>query len=416
MKTAKFISVILCMLLLTGCAQENNTTTEIIDTTTVETEAIISDDTANPLIFIENETPCDPDTELQMDFEYASTLLHDALEADGKFLEGAIILDDGAYEINGTIYHCLAVCSDNGENVSRMGNFCVSDTDRTAVYISFDPTIDTLGMFADYAGEIDEDDYRTRLIKITGITQTTALPAIPSDEELIEMFNSAEKLRIAYFYNDDKGNFRTDDGRTIDQYREEFLQLFTDSFADEFFDIYGIDYNYYPSVGILNNVLLFSCNEDDVNYLIETHGMSFDEFKKLDFNNIDAYLDYDAIFIGEGNRGDNISIVGHELRITEKSADKITLTMTVWHCDPPDYEKKINEDYIYRLENGKLVIEGLFGGWTEDRKVIILDSEFKGTIAEDITETSEPNYLVNYEYNMVIEDGLWKFDSYPEWY
>lgn len=182
MKTAKFISIILCTTLLTACAQKNDTATEIIDTTT-ETQSLVSDDTANPLIFIETQTPCDPDTELQMDFEYASTLLHDELEADGKFPEDAIILDDGAYKINGTIYHCLAVCSDNGENVSRMGNFCVSDIDRTAIYISFDPTIDSLGMFADYAGEIDEDDGRTRLIKITDTTQTTAVPATPSDEK-----------------------------------------------------------------------------------------------------------------------------------------------------------------------------------------------------------------------------------------
>jgi|GEM_PF-2768494 len=161
----KTIVMLFCALLLTSCAQENNTTTEIIDTT-IETEVLVSDDTANPLIFIETQNPCNPDTELQMDFEYASTLLHDALEADGKFFEGATILDDGAYEINGTIYHCLAVCSDNGGNISRMGNFCVSDIDRTAVYISFDPTIDKFGMFADYAGEIDENDYRTRLILI----------------------------------------------------------------------------------------------------------------------------------------------------------------------------------------------------------------------------------------------------------
>lgn len=411
----KIIVMLLCTILLTACAQENDTTTEIIDTT-IETEALVSDDTANPLIFIENKTPCEPDTVLQMDFEYASTLLHDELEADVKFPEGAIILDDGAYEINGTIYHCLAVCSDNGENISRLGNFCVSDINRTAVYICFDPTIDTLGMFADYAGEIDENDGRTRLIKITDTTQTTAVSAIPSDEKIIEMFNSAEELRSAYFFNDDNGSFLTKDGKTVDQYREDFSLLFTDRFAEDFFELYGYEYSYYISIGVMNKTLAFVLYDDDVNYRVETHGSSFEEFVKLDFGNISDYAHYDAIHIGGGERGSDISIVDHELRITEKSNDKITLTMTVWHCNPPDYEKKINEDYIYRLENGKLVIEGLFGGWTEDREAIILDSELSGTIAEDITETSEPNYFINYEYNMVIEDGLWKFDSYPEWY
>ena len=205
----KIIAIIMCALLLTACAQENDTATEIIDIT-IETQAHVSDDTANPLIFVENRTPCKSDADLQMDFEYASTLLHDELEADGKFPEGAIILDDGAYEINGTIYHCLAVCSDNGENISRMGNFCVSDTDRTAVYISFDPTIDRFGIFADYAGEIDENDGRTRLIMLTGVRQTSiAEPAVSKDTSAMSkepvdksfiITDSAENLTIEKLY------------------------------------------------------------------------------------------------------------------------------------------------------------------------------------------------------------------------
>ncbi|MBP1550418.1 MAG: hypothetical protein J6A05_10480, partial [Oscillospiraceae bacterium] len=166
-------------------------------------QALASDDTARPLIFIETQTPCDPDTDLQMDFEYASTLLHDELEADGKFPEGAIILDDGAYKINGTIYHCLAVCSDNGENISRMGNFCVSDIDRTAVYICFDPTIDTLGMFGDYAGEIDEDDGRTRLIMLTGARQASETePSVSEDTSAI----SEEPVDKSYFVTESAEN------------------------------------------------------------------------------------------------------------------------------------------------------------------------------------------------------------------
>ena len=371
----------------------------------------VSDDTANPLIFTENQTLCAPDKALQMSFENAADLLCYALEADGNFPQDATILYNGAYEIDGTAYHSLSVCSDNGENVSRMGTFYVSDIDHTAIYYCFDPTLGMLDAFADYAGEIDENDMRTRLILLSKNAVTTET-SLPSDKELIEMFNSAEELRFAYFYNDDNGNFLTDDGRTIDQYRKDFSQLFTDRFAEEFFDIYGIDYSYYVSVGVMNKILWFYLYEDDVKYHIETHGDSQDEFKKLDFDNISDYAHYDAIHIeGGGERGSDISIVDHELRVTEKSADRITLTMTVWHCDP-----EYKQEYVYHLENGKLVIDGLFGGWTEDGKAIILDSELADTIAEDITEISEPNYLVNYEYNMVLEDGLWKFDTYPEWY
>ena len=376
-----------------------------------------TDDTADALIFTENETPCAPDEVLQMDFETASTLLHDVLEADGEFPEDAKMLDDGAVEINGTIYHRLSVCSDNGENISRMGTFYVSDFDGT-VYICFDPTLDTLGIFADYAGEIDENDYRTRLIKITATTETAVGATIPSDEEIIEMFNYAEDLQMQtmMFYNDGNGNFLSEEGKTPAQYREEFSQTFTERFTDEFFELYGSEYSYGSSKNTDVNAFWFRFYEDSVNYFVEQYGDSFEDYKKLDLSDFSAYSEYDAVFIGGIVRGDDISIVDHELRITEKSADKITLTMTVWHCNPPDYKLIANEDYFYHLENGKLVYDAKFCGLDDEGEPIVMKDELAGTIAEDITGTSEPNYLVNYEYNMVLEDGLWKFDSYPEWY
>lgn len=153
--------------MLAGCTQKSAESVTIDTTvTTSETEFAVSDDTANPLIFTENQTSCEPDKALQMSIENVSDLLRNALEADGNFPHDASILYDGAYEIDGTAYHSLSVCSDNGENISRMGTFYVSDIDRTAIYYCFDPTLGTLDAFADYAEEIDENDGRTRLILI----------------------------------------------------------------------------------------------------------------------------------------------------------------------------------------------------------------------------------------------------------
>ena len=90
--------------------------------------------------------------------------------------------------------------------------------------------------------------------------------------------------------------------------------------------------------------------------------------------------------------------------------------MTVWRTHDPYYETIQEGDYIYRLENSRLVIDGVFGGWDENNGSIVLDTPLKDTVDESISADSSPDYLTEYKYDVVFDNGEWKFDSFPVWY
>lgn len=382
MKIAKCISVILCTLLLTACAQENDTTTEIIDTT-IETEALVSDDTANPLIFIENKTPCEPDTVLQMDFEYASTLLHDELEADGKFPEGAIILDDGAYEINGTIYHCLAVCSDNGENISRMGNFCVSDIDRTAVYISFDPTIDTLGMFADYAGEIDENDGRTRLIMLTGVRQSFETePSVSEDTSA----SSEEPVDKSYIITDSAENLTIEKLYPLIEKAEDYMldgeefYSFEYSSADEFRtaveDYVNTEKEKYKEVFTDAFISSIPTRDNDEYYLFSAGNISTSEY-------------------GTGlNRGIDATYQISDWQSEVVSETEVKLIHQAFYSMYPEATE--GDEAVYFEEH-------------------VLLNQSDDSVHELRSDGTRSERLETYSYTLLWEDNQWKFENFALW-
>ncbi len=238
-----------------------------------------------------------------------------------------------------------------------------------------------------------------------------------SDTEILEIFDCAEKYQsnTMMFFNDDNGSFVSKDGETPMQYYNNYSKFFTKEFTDNAFDLYGTKYLYDNSKYTTLKMLWFGFTEEDIIYRVNNHGDSFDNYVKLDLNNLNQFLDYDGIMIGGEERGDDLSLIDNELRITQKDNNSITLTMTVWHREPPDYEFKINEDYVYHLENGKLIIDGLFGGFTETREFIVIENELTGKVAENITEESSPNFLVDYEYHMILEDGNWKLTDFPIW-
>ncbi|MBQ8176212.1 MAG: hypothetical protein IJ035_04130 [Oscillospiraceae bacterium] len=383
MKATKFISVILCALLLTACAQGNDTATEIIDTT-IETQVLVSDDTANPLILIESQTPCDSDTELQMDFEYASTLLHDALEADGKFPEGAKILYDGAYEINGTIYHCLAVCSDNGENISRMGNFCVSDIDRTAVYISFDPTLDTLGIFADYAGEIDEDDYRTRLIMLTDISKTSGTE--PSVSENINAI-SDESVDTSYIITDSAENLTIEKLCPLIDKANDYMLDGKEFYAYE-----------YASADEFKTAALNYANAEKKRYK--------DVFTEAFINSI-PMPDNDEYYLFSAG---NVSTSAYGTGLNRGIA--ATYLISDWQIEVvSETEVKLIHQAFYSIYP-----EAIEGDEPVYFKEHVLLNQADGSVHELRTYEERSERLETYFYTLIFEDNQWKFDNFALWY
>lgn len=232
--------------------------------------------------------------------------------------------------------------------------------------------------------------------------------SIITDEELFEKFDEAENFIKSgqKFFNDGNGIFLNDNGQTPSQFYDDSKSIFTDGFLNDYLDLYGQLYS--PLSTDENKIMWFHYSYDDI--------QDKDEYTKLDINDLSSLQEYDSVYIGGNIRGDDISIKGNELSVTERSNEKIVLTMTVWRTHDPYYETIQVGDYIYRLEDGRLIIDGIFGGWDENNGSIVLDTPLKDTVDESISADSSPDYLTEYKYDVVFDNGKWKFDSFPVWY
>ncbi len=203
------------------------------------------------------------------------------------------------------------------------------------------------------------------------------------------------------FYKDVNGNFLTKDGKNFDEYREEFKQIFTDRYAEEYFKLEKGGTYFRGDSQFLE---LFVLREENT------------------VDDIHNFVGYSGIWIGLGDKGSDISVADNELEVTYRGKEKIVLTMTVWHTDP-EHELKIGEDFIYHLENGRLIVSGKFGGIDDNGEYIIIEDELSGAVV-DVPEGSDisefynkhyDNYLVKYDYNLALDDGIWKFDNFYIW-
>ncbi|MDE6594453.1 MAG: hypothetical protein K2K44_00400 [Oscillospiraceae bacterium] len=242
---------------------------------------------------------------------------------------------------------------------------------------------------------ISDDTSETALI-------TSVKMADVTDKQLKELYEYAyETVYGKEFLKDSNGNFLTKEGKNFDEYKEEFKQTFTDRYADEYFKLEKGGTYFRGDSQFLE---LFVLREEN----------SIDD--------ISVFGGYSGIYVGFGAKGSDLSVRDNELTVTSRSDDKIVLTMTVWHVDPEN-ELKIGEDYAYRLENGNLVIAGKFGGWDDNGNRIVIDDELSGTIAEvpvgsdksEFYQKHYTDYLVKYDYNLVLDDGVWKFDNFYIW-
>ncbi len=224
-----------------------------------------------------------------------------------------------------------------------------------------------------------------------------------SDSELKEMYERAyDMVRGKKFINDGSGKFFTEEGKDLDGYKDEFRQIFTDKYTNEYFKL--------EKGGVY-----FDGNE-------RQHLEIYTLRNKNSVDDLNDFGSYAGIWVGLGDRGSDLSVADSELAVTYRSGDKITLTVTVWHTNP-DHEVKIGEDYIYRLENGKLIVSGRFGGVDSNGKYIIVEDELSGTSANvpigkskyDYSHKQYMNYLVKYDYNLAFEDGKWKFNNFEIW-
>ncbi len=249
-------------------------------------------------------------------------------------------------------------------------------------------------------------------------------PSQPKDEEIIEMAKTAERYYLEHevFESDSEGEFRNEKGEDFSAFKERVNQIFCDEMTEKYFELYYFKLN---STSWDVPTICFDMEKETMEYFV-SQGDDKNDFVKLDINNPECFEDYEKILIGGIMWDNDISVEDRELLVAERTDEKITLRMTVWHQNP-EFEYTEGE-YCYRLENGRLVIDGIFSGRDEQYNAIVIPDEKSGTvvdvpISDDITDFYNSDstdfctdFLITYDSTLVLEDGKWKFDDFRIWY
>lgn len=91
---------------------------------------------------------------------------YNALNSTGIMPENASFMCAGAAENETGSFHVIDIVENGETAVVTLGVVWVNTEDE-AVYLRFDPTLDSYGYFSEYGKDIPEDDGRTRLIKLS---------------------------------------------------------------------------------------------------------------------------------------------------------------------------------------------------------------------------------------------------------
>lgn len=233
----------------------------------------------------------------------------------------------------------------------------------------------------------------------TGDSVNDAEIGMLSDAEITEKFNAAEDLLVKgmIFTNDGNGGFFSEDGQPISACMSEYEKYFTADSAEKMLDLYAY-------TGADGKALIeFDISPDEIENETEN-------YIRFDPENVSSFNDYEKVTVG-GKFLNDISVYKNELMIGEKTADNITLKMTVLHKDP-NYLPEAGEDSVYGLNGGKPVVIGVFGGYDGSGNEVLLSEASKAETADNITYDSQPYWIESYEYHLVPENGEWKFDGF----
>ncbi len=135
-----------------------------------ESSYIVSENIANKVdvIFIDNVKYLNnySETEFVLNSENAMSNLVDLLVEHEKWQDDLKLMCSAMTSLNEVSYYQITVSTENDFSYSDVGTFWV-DADSGTTYLKFDPTLDSKGYFSEFATDIPEDDYRTRLILIS---------------------------------------------------------------------------------------------------------------------------------------------------------------------------------------------------------------------------------------------------------
>lgn len=83
----------------------------------------------------------------------------------GKWQDDYKLLCSGMVTADVNDYYTVKLGAENDGVFATVATLWVN-AENSNVYILFDPTIDSYGIFSEYSADIPEDDFRTRLIEI----------------------------------------------------------------------------------------------------------------------------------------------------------------------------------------------------------------------------------------------------------
>jgi hypothetical protein len=127
-----------------------------------ENTAISSD------IFIDNVKYLNDynENEFNINSKKAMSDIIDLLVEYEKWQEDFKLICSGMAELDGEAFYQITLSTENDFSYSDVGTFWVN-ADNGTVYLKFDPTLDAQGYFSEFAVNIPEDDYRTRLVRFS---------------------------------------------------------------------------------------------------------------------------------------------------------------------------------------------------------------------------------------------------------
>jgi hypothetical protein len=224
---------------------------------------------------------------------------------------------------------------------------------------------------------------------------------IPTDEEILQMFDTAKTMAwdAGIFIHTDEGLREKTTGETIEEYIDKYRIVFTDKYVINYFNLVGYNGNH-------------SCLE----LSMPAAGQVWFDYKGYyvyfeDITNESNYTGYDTVIIGGyGTRGSDMSYMSNQIEIIEKTSDRILIRNTIqhWHID-------MDAQYVCHVENNKIIIDGAYGGYNDETKLPIILEDSR--VGEEISRADGYQYWLStsYDYNLVYENGDWKFDDFVLW-
>lgn len=246
---------------------------------------------------------------------------------------------------------------------------------------------------------LDEYKYETSNTNLSEVTQCGGLSEtstllqdknsqILTDEEIILLFEKAQKL------------YAVSDGLSSENYilkdGEFYLNGDTNSInINTRIKKYTEVFSNNECIEIFNG----KRNSNGIEYMIQSYGTTnAGEIKILSAKEIlnSEFSKFNSVTLFTIVRGENFSYAAGYVEITEINLEKINIKYTALYLG----NHNDNIEYEIKCENKKWIVASSAGVYSSG----------------DIYSLQENDYIKEYTYQLIFENGMWKFDNFELWY